>query len=91
MTVGDIVNGYNLNVAWGMLNNTYKAPQDWQKIGSWHPYIEVWQTLANDTQNMFIIPLKYHKCQNEDLPYFYPIRREPEDVTAMFLEMFCLD
>ena len=29
MTVGEIVNGYNLNVAWGMLNNTYKAPADW--------------------------------------------------------------
>ena len=75
MTVGQVVNGYNFNVAWGMLNNTYTAPPDWQKIGSWHPYIEVWQTLPNKTQNMFIIPLNYHKCNNDDLPYFYPIRR----------------
>jgi hypothetical protein len=49
MTVGEIVNGYNLNIAWGMLNNTYTAPPDWQKIGSWHPYMEVWSSYPNGT------------------------------------------
>ena len=49
MTVGQVVNGYNLNIAWGMLNNSYIVPDDFSKIGNWAAYMEVWDAYPNGT------------------------------------------
>jgi hypothetical protein len=57
MTVGEVVNGYNLNVAWGMFNNSYQTPPDWKKIGKWAAYMEVWSAFPNGTQHMYYVPL----------------------------------
>ena len=83
--MGEIVEGYNLNVAWGMLNNSYVPPADWNKIGKWAAYMEVWSTFPqNGSSNMYYVPVNFHKCTKEDLNYFYPIARQPDLMEKLF-------
>jgi hypothetical protein len=71
--IGELKNGYQFSLAFGILNFDYSTPSDLAKIGYYQVSVEKYVFNNEGVWNAISIPLKHHRCTLNDWENFYKV------------------